>query len=120
VSAGRRRRSSITSHGRTYSPFSFPPLPTTSLRTYLLTNNSLPARWAETKIVVSDSVIIEAPYGVENVKAPADKKVALAQIKRVVDGYWTKKATGKSGSSTPVGNGPPVRVPVPNVPRKGG
>jgi len=82
--------------------------------------NRLPARWAATQIVVSDSVLIDSPYGVDNVKAPADKKVALAQIKRVVDGYWQKKATGKSGTSTPVGNGPPARVPVPAVPRKGG
>ncbi|KIW05733.1 uncharacterized protein PV09_03590 [Verruconis gallopava] len=81
---------------------------------------TLPVRWSEKRIVVLDSVLVEPPYGVENVKAPGNKSQALAQIQRIVGGYWQKK---KSGTSTPVNNGPPARAPVPAVPlgqRKGG
>jgi len=91
-------------------------------------SRTMPTRWADKTIVVSDSVLVESPYGVDNTKAPGDKKNALAHIKRIVDGYWTKKKNGGSstGTSTPTGNGPavpPPRAPVPAVPlalRKGG
>jgi len=91
-------------------------------------SRTLPTRWSGQTIIVSDSVLVESPYGVENTKAPADKGAALNQIKRVVEGYWSKKKKGggsSTGASTPTGNGPaqPPRAPVPAVPlgqRKGG
>lgn len=86
----------------------------------------LPTRWAGQTIVVSESVLLDSPYGVENMRAPADKTQALNHLKRVVEAYWSKKKKGGSstGASTPTGNGPaPQRAPVPAVPlgmRKGG
>jgi hypothetical protein len=56
-----------------------------------LNNNSLPTRWNDKQIVVSDSVVIDPPYTVNDTKAPADKRVALPQIKKVVEGFWQKK-----------------------------
>ncbi len=58
----------------------------------------------------------------ENMKAPRGKEVALEHTKKVAGGFWAKKRGAGSGTATPVGNGggPPARVPVPNVVKKGG
>jgi len=85
---------------------------------------TLPTRWDGTKIIVTDSVIVESPYGSENCKAPASKQSALPQIKRVVDGFWAKKKkttpnAGTNPSQQTTGNSRPVpATPIP--PRKGG
>jgi len=79
----------------------------------------LPARWADQTIVVSDSVLVKPPYSLDDVSAPKNKADALAQIKRVLEGYYSKKgasSAANSGTSTPAAN----RPVVPAVPRKGG
>jgi hypothetical protein len=40
---------------------------------------------------VNDSVVIDPPYSVNDTKAPPDKRSALPQIKKVVEGFWQKK-----------------------------
>jgi hypothetical protein len=55
------------------------------------TTYSLPIRWNDKQIVVSDSVVIDPPYTVNDTKAPSDKRIALPQIKKVVEAFWQKK-----------------------------
>jgi hypothetical protein len=86
----------------------------------MLILNSLPTRWDAQKIIINDAVILGPPYGVDDCKAPKEKQQALAQIKRVVEGYWSKKG-GKPQTKGPQGTGgnsnPRVATPLP---RKGG
>jgi len=86
-------------------------------------NRILRSRWNGQQIIVNETVIIEPPYQLENMKAPSRYQQALEQAKKIASGFWAKKRGASSGTATPVGNGaggPPARVPVPNVVRKGG
>lgn len=82
-----------------------------------LTNaiNSLPTRWAEQTIVVNDSVLLEAPYKQENIKAPKDNQAAVPQIKKVLEGFYQKK---RAATPLQTQGKPPPAIPV--QPRKGG
>jgi hypothetical protein len=74
-------------------------------------------------------VLVQPPYAVENCRAPKDQKQAEGQIKRVLEGYYTKRkggngsvnantgSTANSGTNTPVAG---TRTVVPALPRKGG
>jgi len=82
---------------------------------------TLPVRWNDQTIIVSDSVLVKPPYGISDCRAPKDKQFAEAQIKRVLEGFYSRKKGGNvsiadSGTSTPA-NRPAV---VPALPRKGG
>jgi hypothetical protein len=84
-------------------------------------NRQLPSRWHETDIVVNDAVVISAPYGLENCKAPKDKGASLVRVKKILEGFYARKKpqTATSTAATgPAAGRVPVATPVP--PRKGG
>lgn len=70
---------------------------------------SLPTRWADARIVVNDAVIIDPPYTVDNLSAPAGKEQSVASVRRILENYQRKKGTGARA---------PVATPI--APRKGG
>ncbi|KAF2478095.1 uncharacterized protein BDR25DRAFT_299807 [Lindgomyces ingoldianus] len=72
---------------------------------------TLPTRWAEPSIVVNDSVMIDPPYTVENLRANKDKAQSLAHVRKILESYYQRKK-----SSAP--NRAPVATPI--APRKGG
>lgn len=75
--------------------------------------NRLPTRWADTQIVVSDSVLIQSPYTLDSIRAPADKAQAEKHVRKIVEHYYQRKKGVQAG----VARAP---VAVPNAPRKGG
>jgi hypothetical protein len=75
---------------------------------------SLPTRWADTQIVVSDSVLIQSPYTLDSIKAPADKVQAENHVRKVVERFYQRKKGAASGGAAR------APVAVPNAPRKGG
>ncbi|KAF2848233.1 hypothetical protein T440DRAFT_174076 [Plenodomus tracheiphilus IPT5] len=77
-------------------------------------SRTLPTRWADTQIIVSDSVLIQAPYTLENIKAPADKVQAENHVRKVVEHYYQRKKGASSGGAARA----PVALPI--APRKGG
>jgi hypothetical protein len=82
-------------------------------KTYANTDVSLPTRWADTQIVVNDAVLIQPPYMLDNIKAPADKAQSEAQVRKVVEHYYQRKKGGNGGAARA-----PVAMPI--APRKGG
>jgi hypothetical protein len=72
---------------------------------------SLPTRWADTQIVINDSVLLQPPYTVDSLKASADKGQSLAHVRKVVENFYQKK-------KGPSSNRAPVATPI--APRKGG
>lgn len=78
-------------------------------------SRTLPTRWAETQIVVSDSVLIQAPYTLDSIRAPADKVQAENHVRKIVEHYYQRKKTagGNAGAQRA-----PVAMPI--APRKGG
>jgi hypothetical protein len=81
---------------------------------------SLPTRWDQNKIIISDAVILEPPYRPENCKAPKEKQAALEQIKKVVEGYWNKKGGNKPQTKGPQNSGNRTNVVLPIPGKKGG
>ncbi|RII18050.1 hypothetical protein CUC08_Gglean002138 [Alternaria sp. MG1] len=77
-------------------------------------SRTLPTRWADTQIVVSDSVLIQAPYTLDNIKAPSDKQQAENHVRKVVERFYQRKKGAASGGAAR------APVAVPNAPRKGG
>jgi protein LSM12 len=75
--------------------------------------NSLPTRWNGTTIIVNDSVRVDSPYNIENCRAGKDNQPAEAQIRKVLEGYYSKKKQPNSGTR-------PVVPATPFVLRKGG
>jgi hypothetical protein len=74
--------------------------------------SSLPTRWADAQIVVNDAVLIQPPYTLENIKAPADKAQSEAHVRKVVEHFYRSKKGGSGGAA---------RAPVAMIaPRKGG
>ncbi|KAF2198307.1 hypothetical protein GQ43DRAFT_443473 [Delitschia confertaspora ATCC 74209] len=72
---------------------------------------TLPTRWHETTIIINDSVLLQKPYSLEDLKAPKDKQQSLAQVRKVLENFYQrKKAQGN--------NRAPVATPI--APRKGG
>lgn len=51
---------------------------------------SLPTRWHETSIVVSDAVMIRAPYRSEDCSAPQNQQKALQRVKQVLEAERAK------------------------------
>jgi hypothetical protein len=82
-------------------------------KTYANMDVSLPTRWADTQIVVNDAVLIQPPYMLDNIKAPADKAQSEAQVRKVVEHYYQRKKGGNGGAARA-----PVAMPI--APRKGG
>lgn len=74
----------------------------------------LPTRWADAQIVVNDSVLIQPPYTLESIRAPADKAQSEAHVRKIVEHYYQRK------KNTPVGGAPRAQVAMPIAPRKGG
>jgi hypothetical protein len=56
-------------------------------------------------------VRVDAPYTVDDARAAKDNKQAEIQIKKVLEGYYSKKKAQQPTNSRPV---------VPALPRKGG
>jgi hypothetical protein len=75
--------------------------------------DSLPTRWADAQIVVNDAVLIQPPYTLENIKAPADKAQSEVHVRKVVENYYARKKSGNAGA-------PRAPVAMPIAPRKGG
>jgi len=75
-----------------------------------LAHNSLPTRWADTKIVVNDAVLVLPPYTIENLQAPPGKEQSLAHVRKIMQAHFERKKTA--------GNRAPVATPI--APRKGG
>ncbi|MCJ1295190.1 hypothetical protein MMC34_006752 [Xylographa carneopallida] len=79
-------------------------------------SRTLPTRWEGKDIVVSDAVVIEAPYRPEDCKAGSGAaKESLTRVKKVLE-IERKKLSEKAGPSRPV---IPAAVPL-TGPRKGG
>ncbi|KAI4676877.1 hypothetical protein J4E81_011026 [Alternaria sp. BMP 2799] len=76
-------------------------------------SRTLPTRWADTQIVVNDSVLIQAPYTLDSIKAPADKHQAKAHVRKVVEAFYQRKKGASAGGAAR------APVAVPNAPRKG-
>lgn len=74
---------------------------------------SLPTRWADAQIVVNDSVLIQPPYTLDSIKAPADKAQSEAHVRKVVEHFYQRKKNGSAGAARA-----PVAMPI--APRKGG
>ena len=74
-------------------------------------HNSLPARWADTSIVVNDNVIINAPYSLNDIKT-AGSAQSKAHVQKVVDSFYQRKKASLGA------NRPPAATPI--APRKGG
>jgi hypothetical protein len=83
------------------------------LRLWLTLSDSLPTRWTGTTIIVNDSVRVDFPYNVENCRAAKDNQSAESQIRKVLEGYYSKKKKPNSGTR-------PVVPATPFVLRKGG
>jgi len=75
---------------------------------------TLPARWDGQSIIVNDSVRVDPPYSTEDCKAPKDRQPAEVHVRKVLEGYYRKKAQTNSNAG---GANRPV---MPAVPRKGG
>jgi len=85
----------------------------------------IPSFWDGKSIIVNNNVRIDLPYGVDNCRASKDNKQAETQIRNMLQGYYTKKNQGDTGSGTGSGRQTPsgaggVRPVVPALPRKGG
>ena len=73
-------------------------------------DHRLPTRWAEAQIVVNDAVLIQPPYTVDSIKAPAGKEQSVAMVRKIMEQFFQrKKAAGNRAS-----------VATPIAPRKGG
>ncbi|KAF1973375.1 hypothetical protein BU23DRAFT_464965 [Bimuria novae-zelandiae CBS 107.79] len=73
-------------------------------------SRTLPSRWADTRIIVNDAVIIDPPYTLENLSAPPGKEQSVAMVRKILDNYYSRK--------TNAGARAPVTTPI--APRKGG
>ncbi|GAB7366293.1 hypothetical protein MBLNU230_g8093t1 [Neophaeotheca triangularis] len=51
---------------------------------------NMPVRWHGGSIIVHEAVIISPPYGVEDCRGPSDKKDAVSQVKRALEGEKRK------------------------------
>lgn len=80
----------------------------------MLTSSRLPTRWHANDIIVNDNVIIQPPYGVENLKANKADQNSLQHVRKVLEGYYSKKKASQGGAA----QRPGVATPIP--PRKGG
>ncbi|BGP12926.1 hypothetical protein JCM10213_004345 [Rhodosporidiobolus nylandii] len=54
---------------------------------------TMPVRWAGKSIVVMDEVVVESPYGSENVKGGKGSADRVERIKRVLDGIRSRMGT---------------------------
>ncbi|KAF2711456.1 hypothetical protein K504DRAFT_220014 [Pleomassaria siparia CBS 279.74] len=72
---------------------------------------TLPTRWADAQIVVNDAVLIQPPYTLDSLKAPADKAQSLAHVRKILENFYQRK-------KGPATNRAPVATPI--APRKGG
>lgn len=73
-------------------------------------SRTLPTRWADAQIVVNDAVLVQPPYTVESIKAPAGKEQSVAQVRKIMEQFFQRKKSA--------GNRAPVATPI--APRKGG
>ncbi|GAB7344500.1 hypothetical protein MBLNU457_2333t2 [Dothideomycetes sp. NU457] len=58
-------------------------------------------RWHGLEIVVADAVIVAPPYTGESCRAPKEKAMVLAQIRKVVDGERRKMERARGASPVP-------------------
>ncbi|KAF1963528.1 hypothetical protein CC80DRAFT_486897 [Byssothecium circinans] len=73
-------------------------------------SRTLPTRWADAQIVVNDAVLVQPPYTVDSIKAPAGKEQSVAMVRKIMEQFFQrKKAAGNRAS-----------VATPIAPRKGG
>ncbi|KAJ4347256.1 uncharacterized protein N0V89_011196 [Didymosphaeria variabile] len=70
----------------------------------------LPTRWADAQIVVNDAVLINPPYTVDNLAAPAGKERSVDQVRKILENYYQRKKNAGARA--------PVATPI--APRKGG
>ncbi|KAH6644158.1 anticodon-binding domain-containing protein [Boeremia exigua] len=54
---------------------------------------TLPTRWANDQIVVNDAVLVQPPYTLDSVRAPAGKEQSVIQVKKILERHFQKKAT---------------------------
>ncbi|KAF2625119.1 hypothetical protein BU25DRAFT_412917 [Macroventuria anomochaeta] len=54
---------------------------------------TLPTRWADNQIVVNDAVLVQPPYTLDSIRAPAGKEQSVVQVKKIIERYYQKKAT---------------------------
>lgn len=67
----------------------------------------MPIRWHNQEMIVHDSVIIAAPYRVEDCKGPKDKQDVLIRVKKVLEGERRKlKEKEERERKTPAATGP--------------
>ncbi|KAF2996455.1 hypothetical protein E8E13_004162 [Curvularia kusanoi] len=53
---------------------------------------TLPTRWADNQIVVNDAVLVQPPYTLDSIRAPAGKEMSVMQVKKILDRHFQKKA----------------------------
>ncbi|KAF2272137.1 uncharacterized protein EI97DRAFT_453249 [Westerdykella ornata] len=54
----------------------------------------IPTRWDKTRIIINDAVVLEAPYGLDNVKAGKGGEGSLPFVRKTLEQYYAKKAAG--------------------------
>ncbi|KAF2012121.1 hypothetical protein BU24DRAFT_270165 [Aaosphaeria arxii CBS 175.79] len=73
---------------------------------------TLPLRWAGTQIVVNEASLIDAPYGLNNIKSAPGKEQSEAHVRKIVERFYQLKK--------PAQGAPRASVATPIAPRKGG
>ncbi|KAJ8109202.1 hypothetical protein OPT61_g7632 [Boeremia exigua] len=54
---------------------------------------TLPTRWANDQIVVNDAVLVQPPYTLDSIRAPAGKEQSVVQVKKILERHFQKKIT---------------------------
>jgi len=75
-----------------------------------------PARWADARIIVNEAVIIDPPYGLENVKAAKNGEQSLQMVRNRVSRFYASSQQNQAGGAQ--AGRPQVATPI--APRKGG
>ncbi|KZM25337.1 uncharacterized protein EKO05_0000509 [Ascochyta rabiei] len=75
-------------------------------------SRTLPTRWADSQIVVNDAVLVQPPYTLDSIRAPAGKEQSAAQVKKIIERYYQQKRATDGATKAP--------ITTPIAPRKGG
>jgi hypothetical protein len=79
-------------------PFIWPALPQ-----YWPYHPSLPTRWADAQIIVNDAVLIQPPYTLDAIRAPAGKEQSQAHVRKVVEHFYQRRKTAGAPAATKKG-----------------
>jgi hypothetical protein len=66
-------------------------------------SRTLPTRWADAQIVVNDAVLIQPPYTLDAIRAPAGKEQSQAHVRKVVEHFYQRRKTAGASAATKKG-----------------